>query len=393
MAGRAARAIVAGAAAVVMTASAVGCAGTTGGSIAADRPAGSLRRVSATASTTTEPPAPPANTLSMKKFTRISGGITPKSVVASGTGLVTAQNMMYSHTVTAYDGDGKLVATVPDSVKLSDFGIAKPGTYKGAPVEAAFTSDAKKEYVSNYSMYGPGFREGSDQCTPASKVPASFLYRIDTTTWKVDQVVPVGATPKYVAVSPDDTRVLATNWCTWDLTIADVATGKVQRTVQLGRYPRGIAVTKDSATAYVAVMGTSDIAKVHLADGTVSWIKGVGRGPRHLVLSPDGASLYATLNAEGAVAKIDTATDTVVKKVSTGKQPRSMAISRDGTAVYVVNYESNNVSKLDAADLHEIQKVPSGQHPIGIAYDDSTGRVWVANYSGTIDVYDEAAAA
>lgn len=365
-----------------------GCAGTAGGSVERIDVAPPARRI-ATTTTTVRVPAGPANTLSMTKYKRIAGHITPKSVVASGKGLVTAQNMMYTHTVTAYDGNGKLVATVPDSVTLSAFGIDKAGTYKGSPVEAAFTGDGKAVYVSNYSMYGPGFVEGTDTCSPANNYPSSYLYRIDTRSWRIRQVVPVGAVPKYVAVTPDDKHVLASNWCTYDLTIAATDTGKVQRTVKLGAYPRGIAVTNDSATAYVAVMGGSDIARVRLADGAVSWIRGVGRGPRHLVLSPDGSSLYATVNAEGKVAKIDIGSGAVVAKVATGPEPRSMAISGDGTALYVVNYASNNVTKLDAADLHELQKVPSGQHPIGITYDNSTGRVWVANYSGTIDVFDE----
>ena len=38
------------------------------------------------------------------RLRRILGGnISPKSVAASGTGFVTAQNMMYRHSVTVYD--------------------------------------------------------------------------------------------------------------------------------------------------------------------------------------------------------------------------------------------------------------------------------------------------
>ena len=342
-----------------------------------------------TAPTTTAVPRPPADTLRMQKFTTISGDISPKSVVASNQGLVTAQNMMYTHTVTAYDGDGALVATVPDTVRLSDFGIDKPGEYQGAPVEAAFTSDGSQVYVSNYSMYGPGFREGKDSCTPESGVPPSYLYRISTEDWKINQVVPVGAVPKYVAVTPDDELVLTSNWCTWDLSVADTRTGQEIRRIPMGRYPRGIAISPDGATAYVALMGDSKVARVDLDDFSVSWITNVGLGPRHVVLSPDGAFLYTTNNKEGSVSKVDTASGAVVKKVRVGSQPRSMAISTDGTALYNVNYDSDTISKLDADDLTELQEIPVGHHPIGIAYDGSTGRVWVANYSGTIMVFDE----
>ena len=347
------------------------------------------RRPTTTTTTTTTLPASPANARTLSKFTTIAGDISPKSVVASGKGPVTAQNMMYRHTMTAYDGDGQLVATVPDSVTLTDFGIQKPGTYRGAPVEAAFMHKAKKVYISNYAMYGPGFNEGKDSCTPASGVTNSYLYRVDTTSWKIDQVVPVGATPKYVAVTPDDQRVLTSNWCTFDLSVSSTKDGAELKRIPLGAYPRGIAVSPDGKVAYVAVMGSTRIAKVDLGTYAVSWINGVGLGPRHLVISPDGKYLFATLNKEGSVVKIDTATNQVVKRVRTGQQPRSMAISKDGTAVYVVNYESSTMSKLDTADLRQLQSIPTGHHPIGITYDGATGRVWVANYSGTIMVFDE----
>lgn len=395
----------AGAVVVLLGFLALGCAGTDAHAVAEEhvptaRDAGSDGATASggghttgmntsTSTATTHAPRPPANTLSLEKYRRVTGDISPKSVVASGKGLVTAQNMMYTHTVTAYDSDGELVATVPDTVTLSDFGIDKPGEYKGAPVEAAFMPDGKEVYISNYSMYGPGFSEGNDKCSPGDGTTTSYLYRINTTSWAVDQVIPAGAVPKFVAVTPDSKLVLATNWCTWDLSIADTATGKVIRTVQIGRYPRGIAITSDSATAYVAAMGTSNIAVVDIASGAVRWFNGVGQGPRQLVLSPDDRHLYATLNKAGKVARIDTATGQVLNSVATGNQPRSMDISTDGTALYVVNYESDDVTKLNTQDMSQLQVVPSGHHPIGITYDDATGRVWVANYTGSIDIWND----
>jgi YVTN family beta-propeller protein len=347
------------------------------------------RTSTSTTTTTTAPPRPRADTLTMKKLRTISGDISPKSVVASGHGIVTAQNMMYRHTVTAYDSNGDQLATVPDSVTLSDFGIDKPGTYRGAPVEAAFVPGGKEVYVSNYSMYGPGFREGKDTCSAGDGTPPSYLYRINTTGWRIDQVIPAGAVPKYVAVTPDGSRVLATNWCSWDLTIADTRTGGVLDTVKLGRYPRGIAVSSDSSTAYVAIMGGTDLARVDIATGAVTWIRNVGLGPRHVVIAPDDSALYVTLNKGGQVAKVDPRSGAVLARVATGTQPRSADISTDGSALYVVNYEDSRISKFRTSDMQLLAKEPAGHHPIGITYDDATGRVWVANYSGTIDIWDE----
>ncbi len=166
--------------------------------------ASATRSTHPTTTTTTEPPAKrippglPSDQRTLSVTDTISGPISPKSVASSSTGLVFAQNMMYRHSVTVYNSAGALVKTIPDSVTLSDFGIAgRPGVTQGAPVEAAFTPDSRYAYVSNYSMYGSGSGpEGSDSCTPQSAAAAgdtpSFIYRIDLKTLTVDQAIQVG---------------------------------------------------------------------------------------------------------------------------------------------------------------------------------------------------------
>ncbi|MEG5037635.1 MULTISPECIES: peptidoglycan-binding protein [unclassified Microcoleus] len=335
---------------------------------------------------------PPDNTqgkMTLKKT--IYGNISPKSIVYSGAGLFFAQNMMYRHTITVYDRNFKLVKTIPDTVNLSKFGFSKfQGNYKGSPVEAAFSTDGKYAYVSNYKMYGSGFRNpGTDRCSPAAKHDQSFLYRINTQTLKIEKVIPVGAVPKFNAVSPDNRFALASNWCSWDLSVVDINKNLEIERVKLGAYPRGIVVTPDSKNAYVAIMGSSDIAKVNLIDFSVEWLKNIGNAPRHLTIDPNGKYLYATLNGEGNVAKIDLKTGKVVDKVSTGKAPRSMTISDQGKLLYVVNYFSNTVSKVRTSDMKVLQTVKVNSSPIGITYDPETNQVWVACYSGSIMVFQD----
>lgn len=349
------------------------------------------------ATTTTLPPRPPSAGLRLAEWRRLtatpeSGPLSPKSVVASGTGVVYAQNMIYSHTITAYDAEGNHLATIPDRVDLAAYGIDghPPGTVEGGPVELAFSPDRTKAYVSNYSMYGPGFtRPGDDECSPSSGFDTSFVYRIDVATHTIDQVIPVGSVPKYVATTPDGRYVLVTNWCTYDLSVIDAAAGVEVQRLPLGPYPRGIAVAPDGRTAYVAIMGGTEIVTVDLDSFALGRWPGIGGGPRHLVVSPDGAFLYATLNRDGQIAKIDAATGEVVARVATGNAPRSMDIAADGQSLYVVNYHSSTVSKVTTADMVEVQELPTGEHPIGISYDPGTGRVWVACYSGEIVVFDD----
>lgn len=336
-------------------------------------------------------PGPSART-AMVRVLRLTGDLAPKSVVASSQGLVFAQNMMYKHSVSAFRADGALLRTIDDSVDLAKFGVkGHPGTSKGSPVEVAFTPDGRYAWVSNYSMYGQGYGpEGLDTCTKGDGTSPSTVYRVDTRTFAIDKVVAVGSVPKYVALTPDGTTVLVTNWCSWDLSVINATTGKETARIPLGgKHPRGVAVSPDSRTAYVALMGADRVVRVDLRARSVHAYAQTGDGPRHIVESPDGRYLYVTNNGDGTVSKLDRRTGSVLRWVRTGKEPRSMAISPDGGAIYSVNYESSTVTKLRTSDLAVVDEVKTDHHPIGITYEPTRKMVWVACYGGSILVFDD----
>ncbi|NMG07537.1 YncE family protein [Brasilonema sp. UFV-L1] len=330
----------------------------------------------------------------MSLIQTIRGDISPKSVVHSGKGLFFAQNMMYRHTITVYNREYNLVKTISDKVKLSDYGYEKyQGTHQGSPVEAAFSDDGKYAWVSNYSMYGSGFhREGSDSCNVTDNYDPSTLYRINTETLEIEQVILVGSVPKYNAVSPDNRFVLVSNWCSWDLSVVDTKKNKEIKRIKLGPYPRGIAIDSHSKKAYVAIMGSSYIAVINLQKPdsfAVTWLKNIGNNPRHLNIDSARNYLYASLNGEGNVTKIDLSSGKVLKKITTGNAPRSMTLSDDAEFLYVVNYYSNTVSKVRTSDMKVIQTVNTEPQPIGITYDSKTHQIWVACYSGSIMVFQD----
>jgi YVTN family beta-propeller protein len=320
----------------------------------------------------------------------INGNISPKSVLASNSGLVSAHNMMYRHTVTIYDAaKAEIIATVPDSVMLSDFGFKKySGNYKGAPVEGAFSPDGKFLYFTNYAMYGKGFtKEGHDTCSPASGYDTSFLSRVDLESKKIDAVYPVGSVPKVVKVTPDNKYILVSNWCSYTVTVISVETGKTVKSIKIGRYPRGITISSDSAFAYVAEMGGSNIHRIDLANFTKTLIP-VGSNPRAIVLSPDDSKMYITMNLSGKVQAWDLLTNKTIKSVKTGEAARSLDISSDGSALFVVNFNSDTISKVRASDMKVLQTIKVCNEPIGVTYDSSTNRTWVACYGGALKVFE-----
>ena len=315
----------------------------------------------------------------------------PKSIVHSGNGLFFAQNMMYRHNVSVFNRDGKVVATVNDKVDLATFGVSldddRASIVKGSPVEVAFSPDASKAYVSNYKMYGNGWNPVADDSCQGNDWDPSFVYRIDTATFAIDQVIMVGAVPKYLAVSPDNRFVVVSNFCSQDVSIVDIASGVEVQRIVVGLHPRGIAITNDSSTAYVSVMGGGNVIAINLNDFTTRTLSSAGYTPRHLVLSPDNTVLYITNNKSGTVRAINPQTDTVIATVRTGTEPRTMVMSEDGASLYVVNYQDDQLSKIRTSDMKVIQTIATGDRPIGVTYDAEMRQVWVANYSGSLTVY------
>jgi YVTN family beta-propeller protein len=319
----------------------------------------------------------------------VTGSISPKSVLASDSGLVSAHNMMYRHSVTIYDAKkAELIATVPDTVVLSDFGFKKySGTYKGAPVEGAFSPDGKYLYFTNYSMYGIGFtKEGHDTCSPASGYDTSFLSRVNLESKKIDAVYQVGSVPKVVAITPDNKYILVSNWCSYTVTVISVESGKTVKSIKIGRYPRGMAITQDSKYAYVAEMGGSHIHRIDMTDFSKALIP-IGSNPRAVVISPDGNRLYVTMNASGKVQAWDLLLGKTIKSVKTGEAARSLDISSDGSALFVVNFNSDTVSKVRTSDMKVLQTIKVCNEPIGVTYDSTTNWTWVACYGGALKVF------
>ncbi|WP_109473165.1 YncE family protein [Ornithinimicrobium cavernae] len=338
------------------------------------------------------PPPIPSDESFMERVDYLTGEITPKSVVASGAGLVIANNMMYRHTSTVYDAESReLVATLSDEIVPEEFGIeGHPGSASGSPVEAAWTADGRYAYVSQYTMYGEGFgKDGFDDCTPADGVGPSLLYRFDAEAMEWDQAIKVGAVPKYVDITPDQTKVLVSNWCDSTLSVVDVETAREEKTIPIAAAPRGIEVLPDNRTAYVAAMYADKLFKVDLVTGESEVMMETGRKPRHLNLSADGKYLYMAVSGADTIYKIDTETEEIVDQVVSGREPRSMILSSDGTALYVVNYYEPSVAKISTDDMEVLQKEPTDANPIGITYEPITHTVWVACYGGSIYVFDD----
>ena len=348
-----------------------------------------------TATPTPQPTATPAPTrrpsdeLRLRRLPVIRGNITPKSIVATQTGRFFAQNMMYRHTMTVYNRKGELVKTISDRINLSNFGFPRyDEPVNGAPVEAAVAPDGKHIYVTQYSMYGPGFEHpGWDTGWVDDNIDRSFVYEIDVRTLKKTRAFRVGPVPKAVAVSPDGKWLLAGNWTHRDVSLVNLRTGKEVKRIVVGGNPRGIAFHPSGKRVYLSAESGERVMVYNFETGRLrTLIPSLPGEPRHLLISPNGKFLYASLNTGGQVVKISIAEKRVVDRLSTGENPRTMVLAPDGRSLYVVNYESQTLVKVRTKDMALLQRLETrGEHPIGVDYDAKTRTVWVACYRGTIE--------
>lgn len=324
------------------------------------------------------------------KKTEIQGGISPKSIVSSGNGLFSAQNMMYRHTITLYNKYGRLVGTIEDQVDLKEHGFEEyqESVYRGGPVEAAFSHNGKYLWVSQYQMYGKEFKNpGCDACN-GSQYDNSFLYKVNTETQEIEKVIEVGAVPKYLAIAPDESFLIVSNWSSGDISVVDLTTEAETKRIKIGSHPRGIAISRDGKRAFVTVMGSTKVADVNLETDEVNYITGVGKSPRHVVLSDNDSLLYIAVNSSSTVVKynLHSKEQEIVKTASC---PRTMILSPKGDYLYVVNYFSDSFTKIATDSMRIEEVVSTGTKPIGITANWDDSEIWVACYSGKIEIFKD----
>ena len=336
----------------------------------------------------------PADKRRLHLVRTISGGMAPKSIVSDQHGRVFAMNMMYGHSITVFDRHYKRVRDIADSIDLSRHGYPEyPERVQGAPVEAAVSPDGRKIYVSNYSMYGPGFKHpGYDLCRADERIDPSFVYEIGTRSLRKTAAIQVGEVPKYLAITPNGRTMLVGNWCSWDISVVDLRKGREVGRIPAGVAPRGIAFSPNGRRAYVTLVGEDRILVIDMRSrSVVGDIRGVGERPRHLVMSPGGRYLYVTSEGkdkprreDGAIYKFDLRRQRVVATSEPLVEPRTTVISDDGRALYVVDYYPGTIVKLATDDLSELQDRYLGFHPIGVTYDVASDKVWAAGYGGQV---------
>lgn len=168
------------------------------------------------------------------------------------------------------------------------------------------------------------------------------------------------------------------------VSVIDTAKNEVTTTIPVGRSPRGIAISPDGATAYVTSAVDDTVSLVDTTSNTVSMTIPVGKAPQGIMVTPDGTKAYVVNGKGNSVTVLNTATKQVVVTIPVGKEPQAIAIAPDGKTAYVTNFDDNTVSVLNTAADTVLSTVALGSKkgPNGIAVTPDGQRALVVNFNG-----------
>lgn len=204
-----------------------------------------------------------------------------------------------------------------------------------------------------------------------------------------------------MGISPDGTRLYATDNLSNKLHILDAATGAaIGSPISVGNRPAALAVSPDGSTAFLANWSgpaNGNLSFINSATGAVTnWFD---QQVRALAVSPDGLYLYATveydkdvnnaaLGQNSELVRIRVSDRTILGRIPTGRGPNSVAVTPDGATIIVGNTDVDSLTFIRTADW-STSSMSVGDEPYGISITSDGATAYVSNHrSGTVDVVD-----
>lgn len=170
--------------------------------------------------------------------------------------------------------------------------------------------------------------------------------------------VPVGATSRPIAITPDGSRAYVgtvfgtpNQVAVIDVDPASPSYNSVIAGIDVSGNLQGIAITPSGTRVYASHGNDVVVIDADPASPTYNTIVAgpiaVDYNPAGMTATPDGSRIYIA-SGGGLVTVIDTATNLVSATITVSAGPRGLAVTPDGTRVYVTRGDDSTVAVIDS---------------------------------------------
>lgn len=202
---------------------------------------------------------------------------------------------------------------------------------------------------------------------------------LNTLTNQVVALIPVGADPESVEITPDGKTIYIMNFSGSSISVLDGFSNTVTATIHTGNKPASALLSKTGMFLYVANEADNTVSVFNTATNTLVATIPVGNAPEALGITPDGKTLYVANCLSNTVSEVSTNTNHVVKTISTGNTPYAVCVSPDGMFVYIADFGSNSVSVISTLTNTVVASLPAGIKPAGIKLSLDGKTLYLAN--------------
>jgi DNA-binding beta-propeller fold protein YncE len=224
---------------------------------------------------------------------------------------------------------------------------------------------------------------------------------IDLARMEAYKNVAVVGGPHEVAVSPDGSRAMVTNYYKSDrspqksLSLISLPEGASIKTIDLGEFstPHDVQWVNDTHVVTTAETNKA-LLLINVDSGEIERVfKTEKPGSHMLSLSQDHARLYASnMGGGGSVSVFDFKTGKKISDIDTGSECEGVGVSPDGRWVWAGNRAEDTISIIDTQSLEVVKTLASPGFPYRVEYTPN-GRYALLPHarSGTLGVGDVAA--
>lgn len=266
-------------------------------------------------------------------------------------------------------------------------------SWEEKPVEAWLTHQDRILWVSLHNASGVvGIRVDSLDKNLGNSEKVKRIAVTDSNGRVTNITVPLfitGATPKIIIATPDEKKLLVSNWHAKSISVLDLLPNspyaRSGTDIRMPDIPRGMVSDPIRKKTYVAIMGGTSLAVLDEQSWKLDTILPIGGSPRHILRDSSGR-LLVSYNAQARLACLNPDNGKTLFTISTAAQPRTIALSRNQQFVFVTGYSSNRleVYKIFSDRFERVASLSCPGHPVGVDLYENNDRVeaWVCSYLG-----------